>query len=93
MRQPTHLCTACLSEVRPKTFTPGNFGLELLLWLLMILPGLIYSISRLSRRFKGCPVCEALNPIPLNSPKASILLAERMQALRSAAPSLPPPAT
>jgi len=73
----TLLCTQCLSRVYPQTVTPGNIFFELILWLLFILPGLLYSIWRLSARRRVCPFCGATAMIPLNSPRAQQLLADR----------------
>jgi len=51
-------CPQCGFEGQSETFTKGSFGLELVLWFLFIFPGLIYSIWRLSSRYKGCPSCK-----------------------------------
>lgn len=73
-KTPRHICDKCRSVVRPCADRPGSFALELLLWLLLIVPGLIYSIWRLSsNRIISCPVCKALNPIPLNTPAGQAL--------------------
>jgi DNA-directed RNA polymerase subunit RPC12/RpoP len=50
-------CPNCSYEGKSKTFTKGNVIIELFLWLFFIFPGLIYSIWRLSTRYKGCPKC------------------------------------
>ena len=72
---PTHLCTACGSQVRPRTATRGSFGIELILWLCFLIPGLIYSIWRLSNRYYACPVCRSPSIIPLGTPAANAILA------------------
>jgi hypothetical protein len=43
-------------------------GTELLLWLLLILPGMLYSLWRHTARYKGCPTCAEPRMIPLDSP-------------------------
>lgn len=53
----TIACPNCKYEGKPKTKTPGSIFIELILWLFFILPGLIYSIWRLSNRHKICPRC------------------------------------
>lgn len=63
-------CTNCGVVAYPKTVTPGSIGIELLLWLFFIIPGLIYSIWRLAAQHKACPSCGARNMISLNSPVA-----------------------
>src|SRR5262245_58023114 len=45
------VCKSCESPVyHTKTVTPGSFSIELLLWLLFCLPGLIYSCWRIATR-------------------------------------------
>lgn len=67
-------CGACIDET--KTITPGNIGIELLLWLCFIMPGVIYSVWRVSARYEACPYCESPDLIPVDSPRAKQLLAK-----------------
>jgi len=69
-------CPRCGTTGIPKSFTKGSFGMELLLWLCFILPGLLYSVWRLSSRYKGCPACKAPGMIPADSPIAKAALRE-----------------
>ena len=62
------ICSNCGFIGKPKLYTKGNIGLELILWLMFLLPGLIYSIWRHASRYEGCPQCQASNMIPLDSP-------------------------
>ena len=64
------ICTQCNWTGRPVSFTGGSFLIELLLWLFLCLPGLIYSIWRLTTRRKVCPVCRSQALIPYGSPRA-----------------------
>jgi hypothetical protein len=61
------VCTRCGSVGAPKRYTPGSFGVELLLFLFFIIPGLIYGIWRLTARTWVCRVCLADTLVPLNS--------------------------
>ena len=61
------VCTSC-GSMTAKTKTPGSFGIEVVLWLCMIIPGLIYSLWRLSRRRLSCGACESDTLVPSNSP-------------------------
>jgi len=70
------VCVRCGSQGRPKTVTPGSFLMEIVLWLAIILPGLLYSIWRLSARKKACPVCGATDLVPPSSPKGAQILGE-----------------
>ena len=69
-------CQNCGSQGKPKLYTKGSIFTEILLWLCFLLPGLIYSIWRVSSRFRGCPSCGAPNMISLDSPKARAALAQ-----------------
>jgi len=84
MFQATHLCKSCGSSVRPKTFTPGSFFIEVILWFAFIIPGLIYSIWRLVSRYKICPVCKSNSVIPLNTPQAQSILKKKSKPIKKA---------
>lgn len=51
------VCTTCGCVGEPATPKRGSSGLELVLWLCLIVPGLVYSIWRLSSRYEACPSC------------------------------------
>lgn len=70
------ICTACGTIGYPKKVTKGSFAIELVLWLAFILPGLIYSLWRLTTRYKACPQCRSPYIVPLNSPRGRKLAAE-----------------
>ena len=70
------LCLHCGYIGHPKNIVPGNVVLELILWLLLIVPGLIYSVWRLSAKYKACPKCHEKNMIPLDSPRAEKFMME-----------------
>ncbi len=63
-------CTSCGHIGKSKKKTPGSFFTELLLWMLLIVPGLIYSIWRLTARKKVCVNCGHPTVIPEGSPLA-----------------------
>lgn len=69
------VCTACGSTDGIKKVTPGNFFIEVILWMCFLLPGLIYSIWRLSNKRKVCRSCGKDSVIPADSPMAKALLA------------------
>ena len=77
------LCTNCGYQGKPKTITKGSIIMELALWICFLLPGLIYSIWRLSSRYEGCPECDASNMVPLNSPIAQRILHPGATGLKS----------
>jgi len=78
-------CTRCGHDGKGLLATPGSLLIEIVLWLCMIVPGLIYSLWRHSGRYMVCAKCGARTLIPLNSPNARA-------AMRSLSPSPPEPA-
>ena len=67
------ICPSCGTRGEPKTITKGSTFIELILWLCLFVPGLIYSIWRLTTRQKGCPACGA-GMIPVSSPVGKKLI-------------------
>jgi|SRR5581483_1170825 len=65
----THICTMCGQIGRPVSRVKGSFLVELILWLLFIIPGLVYSLWRLTSRYQACPRCGQPAMIPLNTPE------------------------
>jgi hypothetical protein len=64
------LCTVCGYSGKTKTITKGSLIIEIFLWLLILVPGLIYSLWRLTSRYEACGSCGSPAVIPLNSPAA-----------------------
>lgn len=62
------ICPNCGTVGTPKTVTKGSMLIEIVLWIFLIVPGIIYSIWRLTTRAKVCRSCGSKNMIPLNSP-------------------------
>ena len=56
-KQLTITCPNCKYRGPGKYTVKGKFATECLLWLLFILPGLIYSIWRLTTKGLRCPKC------------------------------------
>jgi hypothetical protein len=70
------ICRNCGYLGRQKTRVKGNMGTEIFLYFLMILPGLFYSIWRLSTKAKVCPKCNATETmLPLDTPAGRELYA------------------
>lgn len=72
------VCTACGYVGTPERVTKGSFGVELILWICFLVPGLIYSIWRITTRHDGCPKCGNQALIPKDSPMAQKFLRENM---------------
>ena len=89
----THICTMCGYVGYSKKITRGSFLMEVLLWLLFIFPGLIYSVWRQVSKYKACPMCKNATMIPLDSPVGRQLREERRAEYRvPAGPHGYPPA-
>jgi len=70
------ICAVCGTRGKPKRKTKGSIIIEIILWILIIIPGLIYSIWRHTSRYKACRTCGSADIIPLNSPRGTQLLAK-----------------
>lgn len=86
------VCTRCGQVGEPTSATPGSFGIELLLWLCFLIPGLIYSLWRINRRRDVCALCASPDLIPADSPRGRQAVNElppeqRTAILRPLAPS------
>ena len=75
-RERLSYCTNCGFHGKPVINTPGNILIEIILWLFLIVPGLIYSIWRLTKRHDACPVC-GNKVIPDHTPVARLAIAKQ----------------
>lgn len=57
-------CKTCGHVGIPARATKGHFAMELVLWLLVFIPGLIYSVWRLTTRHDVCRICRSPHLIP-----------------------------
>lgn len=70
------ICPNCGSHGAPAVRVRGSIWIEIILWCMLILPGLIYSIWRLSTKEPVCPLCDHRGVIPITSPKGMELAAK-----------------
>ena len=63
-------CPRCGSVSGGISHTRGSVLVELLLWLCFLIPGIIYSIWRVSSRNIVCPSCQSPDVISVDSPRA-----------------------
>lgn len=75
-------CLTCGHEGRSAKVTRGSFLIEVVLWLCFIVPGLIYSLWRLSTRHEVCGNCGAATIVPPGSP---VVVAAKLRASSAAA--------
>lgn len=69
----TQVCRDCGTVGEPKRETRGSMLMEIVLWICFLIPGLIYSIWRLTTRYDACPACASRNLVPLDSPMGAKL--------------------
>lgn len=79
---PTYHCMTCGADGEGATRTRGSIGIEVVLWLCFLVPGLIYSLWRLSSRRQVCATCGSESIVPYSAPAA---LSHRQQ-IQSTAP-------
>jgi hypothetical protein len=70
------VCTQCGEVGAPKYHTPGSILIEVILWLCLLIPGLIYSIWRHSAKRKVCRSCRGDSLVKPSSPMGQKVLAE-----------------
>lgn len=68
------VCKNCGSASGTRTITKGSFFIEVILWLIFLVPGIIYSIWRLTTRHQACKDCGSQALVPINSPLGKKLL-------------------
>lgn len=77
MKNQEYLCTSCGAVNVPESDVKGSFLIEVILWLCFLVPGIIYSIWRLSSRYNYCPKCKGTAIIPADSPFAKNYMTEK----------------
>jgi len=63
------ICPNCGTTAAPRTYTRGSIFIEIILWLCFIIPGIVYTIWRLTTRQKVCRVCRQPGVVPIASPR------------------------
>jgi hypothetical protein len=70
-----YVCTVCHSSFgSPKTVMPGSATVELLLYCLLFVPGLLYASYRLDNLRKVCPNCGAPEFVGTDTPRGLAIL-------------------
>ncbi|MFH1622823.1 MAG: hypothetical protein ABIA97_06895 [Candidatus Omnitrophota bacterium] len=77
------ICTSCGYIGSSVRITKGNILIEIFLWLLVIFPGVIYSIWRLTSKYDACPKCNNPTMIPFDSPVGQKLSKETLKDLEN----------
>jgi hypothetical protein len=63
-------CMTCGTDGTARRITKGSIWIEIVLWLAFIVPGIIYSIWRLTTRRDVCGACGSETIVPPASPAA-----------------------
>lgn len=69
-----YACTVCGSVGKVIRSTKGSFLIEIVLWFFFIIPGLIYSIWRLTSKKWVCSSCGSESVVPTTSPVGKKIL-------------------
>lgn len=74
------VCTSCGYVGEPKEITKGSIWIEVVLWLCFLIPGLIYSMWRMSMSSQQnvCPSCGQTSLIPAESPIGKRFISENL---------------
>ena len=70
------ICGTCGTIGTPKTETRGSIFIEIILWLCFLIPGLIYSVWRLTTRRPVCRECGGHQLMPVTTPAGRALAAK-----------------
>ena len=76
---PVMVCLQCGHNGKTVQKTPGSTGVELLCWLLFIVPGVIYGLWRMSARRQVCAMCGHDKLVPPQSPAGRKLLEQAVK--------------
>ncbi len=69
-REPVLHCMSCGTDAQANAYTKGSIWIEIVLWLCLIVPGLIYSIWRQTNKARKCAACGSEHLVPASSPAA-----------------------
>lgn len=72
----SEICPNCGYVGKAKKVTKGSILIEIFLWICFLVPGIIYSIWRLTSKHLACPKCGAQNLVPIDSPRGKKLQQE-----------------
>ena len=73
------ICRLC-SHVGPRELKKkGRASVEIILWLLFLIPGLVYSIWCRTGRWYACQECGHPGMVPIGSPMGKDLLAKKQR--------------
>lgn len=74
-------CTQCHHVGYKVKRYKGSLAVEIFAWLLMILPGLLYTLWRSGTAYDSCQECGSATIVPVSSPLAQTILADVKKAV------------
>lgn len=69
------VCTRCYAVNKIRTETSGSLVVELFLWLLLIIPGVMYSLWRMASKHRVCSECGSGDIVKVDSPRGKQIMA------------------
>lgn len=90
MTQP-QICATCGHVGRPVYVKRGTVLISIVLWLTFIIPGIIYSLWRLTSGYRKCEACGSTSLLPLNTQAGRKLVTEQGKTIEQAIADVPPP--
>jgi predicted RNA-binding Zn-ribbon protein involved in translation (DUF1610 family) len=76
MASKEQICPNCGFKGAPKKITKGTILIEIVLWLFLIIPGICYTLWRMTSRVLACPQCKSVGMVALDSPRGKKLVEE-----------------
>lgn len=70
------ICPNCGYKGKPKKLTKGTIWIEIVLWLFLIIPGVCYTLWRMTSKVLVCPQCKTAGMVTIDSPRGQKLVAE-----------------
>ena len=74
------ICPNCYHIGKPKRVMKGSFFIEVIMWLCLIIPGLIYTVWRLLTRYDACALCGCPTVVRINTAAGKRLIARKKQS-------------
>lgn len=71
------ICPQCGYIGQKERFSRGNYKLEIFLWTMLFVPGVIYTLWRFFNEYYACPICKNQAMTPLNSPLGQKIAKEK----------------
>jgi hypothetical protein len=68
------VCANCGTRGYTERYMGGSIFIEIVLWLMLIVPGLIYSIWRHTTVKRVCRSCKSPEVMPVGTPRGQALL-------------------